>query len=298
MKVKTSYKFGMRAIKTALATSIAIAICQFLNVTNPSFAGVEAIICLKPNVYDSLQMAINRIIATLIGALIGVIFVQIGLQNPLGIFLGISLIIYFCNIFGFLNSIVLGCIVFLMIILYNNPDMTFYEYTLDRLLISFIGQGVGFFTNYFLAPPKVKVMLYKLYNKTYNDCIVNFEKILKSEKVDNNILVSDINQLNSQVGQLKANQKIRIRENITVSDIHNINSQFYLLISLLNEMSENEYIPFIDNDLREKIKKLLRLDHIEYTNDSKSTYYKVFNYDLNKILILFDKIYNNVEKLK
>ena len=62
-------RVGMRVVKTALA----VAICFFLYVLRgeegvPIFSTIAAIICMQPYAENSIQVSINRIIGTLLGA--------------------------------------------------------------------------------------------------------------------------------------------------------------------------------------------------------------------------------------
>ena len=62
-------RVGMRMVKTALA----VAICFFLYVLRgeegvPIFSTIAAIICMQPYAENSIQVSINRIIGTLLGA--------------------------------------------------------------------------------------------------------------------------------------------------------------------------------------------------------------------------------------
>lgn len=297
MRLK-KYKVGMRAFKTALATSLAIFICQIFNITNASFAGVEAIICMQSNVYSSLQIVRNRIIATLMGAFIAIFFVYFKMQNPIAVFLGICIIIYLCNLFNFLNSIVLASIVFLMIILYHDTTISFFEYSIQRLFISFIGQGVGFGINYLIYPPKVEKTLHSMYKSSFNDCMESFKNILKKKSFDSNLLIEDIHKLNDQFNLIEQNTKIRITEHLNTKDIYSLNAKFYLLISLLKELSEVEYIPAIYRANKDKIKKVLDLDVYEDKVYMENTFEKVYNYELTKAFSLINDIKKSIEKLK
>lgn len=76
-------KIGMRMVKTA----IAVAICFFISYLSggngrPIFSGIAAIICMQPYVEHSVEVSFNRIVATAIGAIFGLIASFIALRIP------------------------------------------------------------------------------------------------------------------------------------------------------------------------------------------------------------------------
>lgn len=71
-------KIGMRMIKTA----IAVAICLLIYILRgkqgaPVFSTIAAVICMQPQVENSVTVAINRIIGTLIGAVVGLLVLYV-----------------------------------------------------------------------------------------------------------------------------------------------------------------------------------------------------------------------------
>ena len=92
-------KIGMRTIKTALAVSLTIFIAQVLNLKSP-FAGIAAIIAMQSSVSESFNMAKNRMLSTILGAITALLFSLIAPENPFFIAIGVIIIIYLCNIFN------------------------------------------------------------------------------------------------------------------------------------------------------------------------------------------------------
>ena len=73
MKIKIK-KIGMRTLKTALAVILTLFICDLLNITNPFFATIAAIIAMETSVSGSLLIARERMYGTVIGAAIALLF--------------------------------------------------------------------------------------------------------------------------------------------------------------------------------------------------------------------------------
>jgi len=164
-------KIGMRTIKTALAVSLTIFIAQVLNLKSPFFAGIAAIIAMQSSVSESFNMAKNRMLSTILGAITALLFSLIAPENPFFIAIGIIIIIYLCNIFNWKKSIQLSTMVFLSIIL-NYEEGSRVNYALYRTLDTFIGLVIGTLINYFLLPPnieeQIKVSVENMYSQVKN----------------------------------------------------------------------------------------------------------------------------------
>ena len=63
-------KIGMRIVKSALAVFVCLLIDR-LRGGMPFYAAIAAILCMQPDVANSLKTAANRVIGTLVGGLAG-----------------------------------------------------------------------------------------------------------------------------------------------------------------------------------------------------------------------------------
>ncbi|MDT2191533.1 FUSC family protein [Paenibacillus larvae] len=68
-------RIGMRNVKTAIAVLLCILILRLFQIESPFYACIAAVITMQNTVEDSYETGINRIIGTLIGAAIGLVFV-------------------------------------------------------------------------------------------------------------------------------------------------------------------------------------------------------------------------------
>lgn len=76
-------RVGMRIIKTAIAVAICFIVSDLLGANEvPIFSTIAAIICMQPYVEHSVDVAFNRVIGTVIGAIFGLIAVTIMLKIP------------------------------------------------------------------------------------------------------------------------------------------------------------------------------------------------------------------------
>lgn len=157
MKVK-KYKIGMRTIKTGIAVAIGLFIADLLNLNSPLFVGIGAISTMQSSVSQSFVMGKNRILATVMGALIAVIIEFLFPQNLIFLGIGIIIVIQILNILGWKNSVALAAIVFIAVSLNTNVEIISSAY--HRVLDTFIGIVVGVLVNYFIATPNID----KLFN--------------------------------------------------------------------------------------------------------------------------------------
>lgn len=156
-------KIGLRTIKT----SIAVFLCLFLFPNEPFFACLAAVSCLQDTVSNSVKASINRTTGTLIGALIGLIFLvfcryfKFNIENEflskfliyLSIAIGIILVIYSCNLVKKPGGINVSCIAFLAITTVHAFGDPIY-YALNRIIETIFGVFIALLVNTFIFPLK------------------------------------------------------------------------------------------------------------------------------------------------
>ena len=108
---------------------------------------------------NSLHTGINRLIGTLLGGILGVVFLYITngfhLQKvlPLVVAIGVSLIIYICNLIKKPSACSMSSITLMGILVapvYANPLM----YSLQRTVETAFGVIVAILINKYIHPPK------------------------------------------------------------------------------------------------------------------------------------------------
>jgi uncharacterized membrane protein YgaE (UPF0421/DUF939 family) len=144
---------GMRNIKTAIAVVISILISRMLRMEYPFYVAIASVICMQSSIENSINMGKNRMLGTIVGALLGFICAAIAPGNIFLIGLGIVGVIYICNIFNWNNSASIGCVVFCAIML-NLKEGNPFLYSVNRIIDTFVGIAVAVAVNNFIAPPK------------------------------------------------------------------------------------------------------------------------------------------------
>ena len=170
-------KVGMRTIKTAFAVSLTIFISNILKLKSPFFAGIAAIISMKTSVSESLTAGKSRMLGTIFGAMIAIVFSYIAPTNVLSIGIGIIIIIYTCNLLGWTNAVQISSMVFLVIVL-NYDEGRRLNHALYRTFDTLVGLIIGTLINYIVVPP------YTYYEKLLRGSIKNMHYQIKRDLED------------------------------------------------------------------------------------------------------------------
>lgn len=158
---KTRFHIGMRNIKTGLAVFLCLALYNQLGRDGYFLAATSAIICMQDSVEKSVSSGLNRLLGTAFGALLGMGLLYLNLYFPyfdltlLSATLGTVLTILFCNIIRQPDSIVIGCVVLLIIVL-EQTNQTPLMYSVDRLIDTFVGIFVAILVNRYVRNPARK----------------------------------------------------------------------------------------------------------------------------------------------
>ena len=277
-------KIGMRTIKTAIAASLTILISQLFNFRSPFFAGIAAIIAMQSSVSESFSSAKNRMYGTIVGAIIALLFSLIAPENPFFIGIGIIIIIYTCNIFGWKKSVQISTIVFLSIIL-NYEEGSRVSYAFYRTVDTLFGLIIGTLINYFILPPnmegKIRESLSKIYSQVKDmlECI-----IWKEENVELEGLRKDLVNIEGNYNILKKEIKFNLCKTNNCFDYHHVFEIFENIYSHLSIITAIEKSPYIDEINRKSLEKLFNREIPSQLDQNKDDLDLVYNYHLEKIL--------------
>lgn len=161
-------KIGLRNIKTAISVFICILVFELIGRHNPLFACIAAVVCMQSTIENSIKFGVNRIVGTVIGGIIGILFLIIGI-NISNRFLylafvssGIIFVIYINNLIKKSGAVAISCVVFLAILIYTNS----YEaaslnnalsYSINRIIDTIFGIVVSVIINLFIRTKKKKI---------------------------------------------------------------------------------------------------------------------------------------------
>ncbi|WP_299035131.1 aromatic acid exporter family protein [uncultured Anaerococcus sp.] len=151
-------KPGLRIIKTGLAVIISLIISELRPGSSLGFyAAIAAVICMQPNVNQTLSKGINRVIGTIFGGFIGLIYLVVIPEGSIPLMvdyilisLVATLIIWIMASLNRKDAVSIAAIVFLSITINhaNDPAGLPLPFALNRTLDTLIGVLVAIFVNY------------------------------------------------------------------------------------------------------------------------------------------------------
>lgn len=278
-----NFKIGMRNIKTAIAVFLCVITSNILKLEYTFYAAIAAIITMQNSTISSFKVGKDRMMGTLAGASIGLVFALIQPNNAILCGLGVILLIYICNLLNLNSSIPIAGIVF-MAIMVNLNGKSPILYSVNRIIDTFIGISVALLVNYLLVPYNNSDEIYKgcrgLYEKV--SLIIN-QRICLGAKVDLDSLNEDISKLTEQLDINTTEFRIKNAEH---EKMNKIKGQLELYTHIYEHFKIIQQIGYERNLNEENIEKLKSLNfadfkHVEYSNDELDI---VYNYHISRIV--------------
>lgn len=158
--METSFKIGMRNIKTSAAVFVCLVIGLIFG-RDSFYSTIAAILCMQSTLSQTLEAGINRLLGTVIGGAAGFLLLELQDFMPsynrwlyiIIIPLFIMLLIFLCNIVHIPGAIAMCCVVFLGIAIdfgREIPGTLFYVFS--RVVDTSIGIGVAMLINRYRMP--------------------------------------------------------------------------------------------------------------------------------------------------
>lgn len=154
MKIKRP---GLRIIKTAIAVFLSLIISHLRSENAiPFYAAIAAIICLKPNVDGTIEIGVSRLIGTLVGGLIGLLYLLIlrdihqhAFLNYFIVSIVMAGLIWAMSVAKRPNAISIMAIVFVSITINHGIDPVFpAEFAFNRVVDTLIGVVIAVIVNW------------------------------------------------------------------------------------------------------------------------------------------------------
>jgi uncharacterized membrane protein YgaE (UPF0421/DUF939 family) len=115
----------------------------------PFFAGIAAVFTIESRKATPIYAGIMRMLGSLAGASVGIVFAFIRPGNAILCGLGMVVIIFICNIFNWDNTIPIAGVIFLAIMLGTNMKNPL-QYSINRILSTFTGIAVAVIVDYLI----------------------------------------------------------------------------------------------------------------------------------------------------
>lgn len=282
------YRIGMRTIKTGLAVSISVMIAELVGLSSPLFVGIGAISTMQASVSESFAMGKNRILGTIMGALVALLMSYLFPSNILFLALGIIIVIHFLNLLGWKKSINLSAIVFLAVFL--NHEEAMIPYATNRVLDTFIGIVVGMLINYFIAAPNNDTVFYKLATPFVNEVkCLTYDVVIGKKKMDLSVLKDNLSELVKVQDLIEDETKLKVlnKKNITTT-----RSLLSILLEMDNDISALTMMNYVATITPANLSGLEELFKINTFWEERAVLNQddiIFNYHLQRILSNLDK---------
>ncbi len=292
MKAK---KIGLRNLKTGLAVALTIFLSQLLNLRSPFFAGIAAITAMQSSVSESFSSGVDRMFSTILGGIIALVFSLVAPENPIFIGLGIIIIIYLCNLFGWKQSVTLSGMVFLSIIL-NYEEGSRVDYAFYRTLDTLFGLVVGTLINYFVMPPNLGEKMVESVHKMYHQVKDIIGAIIwKEEGVELESLRRDLVIIEENYNLLKKEIKLNLYKSDTLHNLENIFDLLENIYSNLSVLYSIDKRPNINEENEKSLEKLFG-KKLPVSNEINSSEIDlIYNYHLKNIIENLNRIDNLLE---
>lgn len=151
---------GMRIVKTALAVFLCLAVVDFFGEHYSGYSAIVAIVCMQKDWENSLEIARNRSVGTVVGALFGVltykmiIFFDVHSHWFLSYMIVALMMIVLMIVIISINKhtvTAVTCIVFLSVAVLRDPSIEVWFFAFRRMIDTFVGIGISLMVNLILT---------------------------------------------------------------------------------------------------------------------------------------------------
>lgn len=150
-------KPGLRIFKTTLAVFLALILCHLRSVESiPFYGAIAAVICMKTDLDQTLEIGLNRVLGTLVGGFSGLVYLIIFKRMYLNSFTNylivssvVFVLIWLMANLNKPNAISIMCVVFLSITINHGeaPDYPI-AFALNRTIDTLVGVVIAVLVNW------------------------------------------------------------------------------------------------------------------------------------------------------
>lgn len=229
----------MRTIKTAISVLLTIGVAQTLNLQSPLLAGIAAVVTMQSNIVKSLKKGKSRLLGTVFGATIGLIYSLILPGNLALVGIGVILVILVCNLMDWDDSITIALVVFLSVMIAQESGERL-SYSINRTIDTLIGVVIAASINLLIFPPDTEKRIISVFKSLLDES----NKFLKNPKHQRdtaklNTLKTKLENIEKDYQVLENESKLNICQNhIKCSEIEKTIDLFESLYNDLYIISE------------------------------------------------------------
>lgn len=173
-------KIGMRTIKTTMAVLLTIFLAETLNLQSPMLAGIAAIVTMQSNIINSLEKGKNRLLGTVFGAIVGLVFSLIAPGNLILAGVGMIVVITVCNVMQWEAATTIALIVFLSVMIAQDPG-TKVDYAVNRTVDTLLGIIVATLINVLISRPDIEKRIITNCKSLLSECNERLREVFREK---------------------------------------------------------------------------------------------------------------------
>ena len=285
---------GMRTIKTALVVAIGLLVSMLLDLKFPYYAAIAAIICTQNTIHGSFKVSKDRILGTLVGSVIGVIFVYIFSYNPWTSGIGVLILLYILDVIKLQDAFRVSCIVYLATFVPGHGPAI--EYGIDRSLATIIGILIALAVNLLVSPPKYSNDIRKYSNQLVDELFkICGDFFMYGKPIDLSTAGSNLIKVESLINNYKLDEN-KVKSKMIDTELLDVliidTKKVYNHLGIIKELTKNESELTLNQQNIRFVSEIYEHDMI-YKEYKEAFCNQVFNYhvdELKKYLVSFKNI--------
>lgn len=287
---------GMRSLKTGLAVLICLALYTVLPLNQPTLAVLVAVMAIQNNIVDSVTFSKNRLIGTILGTIIGIIYIQVAGDSLIFVAVGVIILITLLNKINQSQNIVVALVLFINIItgvVTGNLIM----YGLNRFANTLVGIMVGFLINYFIKPPNQIGNMKHNVAETVDEIEHLVKELIFTEKeIDLKLFKKELQLIEESISIYNEDKKYLVATMDTIQSVENSIENYRILYSHINIIKDKRAI--LDEKNRQEANEIFGEQYIPQKNIiSDEAYVVIYNYHIGEIMKKVTKIKSELESV-
>lgn len=300
--MKINKLIGLRTIKTAIAIIIGYFVVEQFDLYSHGFVSAAIIVSMASNISDSFKITLYRLLSTLLGVGLGLLFQYLNFVNAFSAGLGVLLIIVFCNLVKINKALILSTMIFMAVLSYeNNIKAELLMYAGNRIIDTLVGGLIGVTINVLIFRPKQEQYLVNAYKHTFEQLENALLLLLDGKSINQELLINELSKISETYQVLRSEQKLKMNQHVNILDIEAMNNKIRLAISLLLDL-DNINRPFtltmesrklINDYFEKKLFQDTNLINMKLEEHAEIA----LNYEVRKLISTYRDIDKNLRKL-
>lgn len=143
-------------------------------------AGIAAIVTMQSNIINSLEKGKNRLLGTVFGAIVGLVFSLIAPGNLILAGVGMIVVITVCNVMQWEAATTIALIVFLSVMIAQDPG-TKVDYAVNRTVDTLLGIIVATLINVLISRPDIEKRIITNCKSLLSECNERLREVFREK---------------------------------------------------------------------------------------------------------------------